>query len=169
MSIESELRALIDNDIAMKAKLVAFLREQEKDTEEKHEKRKRSYKPRPSASPVKTFTEIERVYHCTHCSRQFSVVVALTKSESIPIFNSSGKVQILTSKSPAKVDCYTGFCDHCKDFVENLSREELEDRYMELLKRSPFPKNYVQNLNIDPLARIDARAVCAAERKEEEV
>jgi transcription elongation factor Elf1 len=166
-TIESELRALIDNDIAMKAKLVAFLREQEKETEKKHERKKRS-SSHGSKAPIKTFTEVERIYHCTHCSFEFSVVVALTKSETTPVFNSSGQVEIITSKSPAQVHCYTGFCDHCKEFVENLSREELEDRYIELLKRSPFPKNYVQNLNIDPLARIDARAVCAVERKEEE-
>lgn len=102
--------------------------------------------------PVTIYTEVERVHRCTHCGIEWHSTVKLTKMDTVPFLDENGKVGVITSKSPAVVYCYSGFCDFCRNFVETLSREELVERYLYLLSNFPFPqvhglKSYVQKMN----------------------
>ena len=118
--------------------------------EESVKQRSLAPKTHVSNSPVTQYTEVERIFHCTHCGNEFSDTIVLRKGETAPITNAEGGVTILNSKSPAIVHAYTGLCSKCAAFVETLSREELEDRYLSLLALHPFPHihGYGQKLNI---------------------
>jgi len=146
-ALERELRDLFDASPENSAIFQTMMKELAAGTEAKAKAKVR--KPFVRQPPVIIYTEIRRVYHCRHCSGEYESILRLTDTETTPIINASGHVQILTSKSPAVVHCYTSFCKKCSGFVDTLSREELKDRYLELLKRSLFSNLYVQNMNIE--------------------
>jgi hypothetical protein len=77
---------------------------------------------------------IRRNYTCLHCGHQYWREDPLRKGEEVPTLDRRGKVQIITSESPAIVECTTTSCTHCETFVRGMDREELERRYIFLLK-----------------------------------
>lgn len=146
--LEAEIRALL-TDSNSKAKIASMLKALSNEREEKAEKAKRiRVAIAPKQPPVLRYISVKRNYTCTHCGAKFSSEVSFLPTETIPSIDERGRITIINSKTPAEIDLLTGFCENCSAFIENLSRGELEERYIEMLKRNPFPSElYVQNLN----------------------
>jgi hypothetical protein len=143
-SIELELREMINGGLFSRAKLSAMLREMQVETERKAKK-----VPRPKHEPtgaVTIYTRINRHYTCMHCGSRWNSVVELPKGESVGSLTKGGKIQMITSSSPADVDCAVGRCDRCVSFVAKMSREDLEERYLALLRKIPLAA-YVEIFN----------------------
>ena len=148
-TIESELRAML-SDTFNRSKLLVMLKDMQTETE-KREARKAARTPKEAIPPVTRYTAIKRNYTCHHCGAKFSSVVQLSASESVPSLNEQGRAIIITSNSPAEVECSVYYCKHCESFISSLSREAREARYLKLLSQCPlhFHASYVRNLNIE--------------------
>lgn len=146
--VESELRALL-SDTFNRSKLLAMLKDMQTETERK-EARRATHTSRVPNSPVTVYTSIKRNFTCLHCGAKFYTIVELKKDESIPSLCPDGKTALITSKSPAEMDCATFCCKHCETFVNGLSRDALEARYMQLLRHTPLHHHtlFIQSLNI---------------------
>lgn len=139
MDALGEIQTLIQTSGFSRAKLTALLREIVPKEPEAPRKKK------PQASPVTMYRSIKREYTCLHCGKQFSSVVILHEDVDTVALTPEGKVMVINSDSPAVVSCVTSSCNWCKEFIRNLTREELEERYMILLsnislvaKQNPF-------------------------------
>jgi hypothetical protein len=146
--LEAEIRALL-SDATNQAKIAAVLKTLSGEREEKAEKSKRLRSALSAKQPpVLRYISVRRNYTCTHCGARYTSEVSFLPTETIPGIDERGKITIINAKTPAEINLLTGFCENCSTFVENLSRGELEERYIEMLKRKPFPTElYVQNLN----------------------
>jgi len=128
MDVIGELQTIVQNSGYSRAKLAAIIKEMMP-----KEKIPREHKE-PS-SPVTSYTSIERIYTCQHCKHSFSSIVKLKKREDTAVLVEGGSIMIINSDSPAKVECITSHCSFCIEFIQKLTREELEERYMLLLSQ----------------------------------
>lgn len=88
-----------------------------------------------SRPPCTTFSKVQRNYTCQHCGHRWLDIVEIKKGEALPVIVSGSHIQIITSDSPAEVDCIASTCSSCDAFVARLSREELEKMYLSLLRK----------------------------------
>jgi len=143
--LKIELEAVINSSTFNRSMLTALLnsvaKEQATDGTVK--------KPKPTGGPCTVYKTIKRIYTCTHCGHMFSSTVELKQGESVPCMSPTGRVVIITSESPAEINVATSSCDHCPQYIHFMEREELERRYMELLRESRFKINFAQKLNIE--------------------
>ena len=146
MDIRSELQMLVGS--FSKSKLIAFLEEMKRN--EQPEVYQSIPKKREPATCIR-YTSILRKHTCVHCGYVTTSVVNLPPREETSVLTKEGKVMILNSSSPAQVDCATSSCTNCRDYIRMLTREELEERYMELLHLTSLVgnKNYGKNITIE--------------------
>jgi len=129
MDVQSELNLIAQTSGFSRAKLSLLLKEMM----EKEKIAALPRKKRVPASPCTMYTEIKKNYTCLHCGERFSHIIKLTKEEDTAVINEKGGVEIINSKSPAEVSCVTSHCNACLPFVQKMTREELEERYLVLL------------------------------------
>jgi transcription elongation factor Elf1 len=131
MDVMGELQTMIQTSGFSRAKLSALLREITPKDDNKVSRPKRV-----PQSPVTQFSSIKRKFTCLHCSATFSSIIQLREKEDTVGVTEEGKVMIINSASPAEVSLVTSSCDHCSDFIKSLTRDELESRYITLLRHS---------------------------------
>ena len=136
MNVIGELQSIMQSGGISRARLSSILRE----LADLQEKRTRT--PYKRAMPVTQYTEIERNTTCLHCGSVHKSTLKFKEREDTVGINEGGKVMIINSQSPVKVDCVSRFCNLCSDFVSKMSREELEERYMLLLTGFREVKSY---------------------------
>lgn len=144
-TLGEEIRSLVGEGNFNRSLLTAMLKDIDKEEQEKR-KRQRQTAAIVLGGPCTIYTQIKRIYTCTHCGSKKESIVELKKGESVPICNKEGKVTIITSTSPCQVDALTSSCEKCEEFVGQMDREELERRYMVLLRQATF---FVQSMNIE--------------------
>jgi hypothetical protein len=92
---------------------------------------------------------------CKHCGVSTERIVTLeTKTESFNYIGSDGKVFIITYHTldaPYTYHGITEYCGSCREYINNIDRDELEEMYMQLLidrheKHTNHKKNYAQAL-----------------------
>ena len=105
------------------------------------------------------------VYHCLHCGGTNSVEKKLeTKSESFSYVGHDTNVYVVRYRdieSPVTVHSITRVCEECKKFISSLSREELEQRYINAISKDPVdmkhpPKKPVAKIEIEETEGEDA-------------
>lgn len=129
--IEVEIRSIVESSTFDKGALLMLLKELSKPPQ--------TSAPRPRRiqhAPVKQYTEIQKNYTCLHCGSQWVTVMRLKEKEETIVITKEGECMIVNSKSSASIDCISGTCSRCPDFISRMSREELETRYMALLNRA---------------------------------
>jgi hypothetical protein len=137
MQLEMELRDLYTRGIITREGIANLV----KNLAQLEPKEKRSHAPHvkgQGCGAVTTYTTVIRHYTCQHCGGKFDSSLSLGKEDSIPALLANGKVMIITSKSPLEIECATGHCGRCNNFISQLSREELEQRYLTLLRKESF-------------------------------
>ncbi len=74
---------------------------------------------------------------CLHCHTISERSVTLTPKEHVGVINVSGRYQEITFRvadGGVTVASYTQVCDVCIDFVSQMPRDELEERYIAMLQ-----------------------------------
>lgn len=83
------------------------------------------------------YTKVHKTYHCVHCGFQWGATYTLAKGESTNTFSpgpNRASVHTATGQEEEMyLDTYVSNCSNCARFIQTLSREELEDRYLALL------------------------------------
>lgn len=82
------------------------------------------------------YTKVHKTYHCVHCGFMWGATFSLAKGESTNTFGQSpnkASVHMATGQEEMYLDTYVSNCSNCKRFIQTLSRDELEDRYLALL------------------------------------
>jgi transcription elongation factor Elf1 len=144
MDVRGEIETILSSGVFSRAKLALLIREV---TTGEAEKKGAPRKKHKSAPAVIQYTSVKKNYTCLHCGSHFSTTIELTKHEDTAVLREDRRVQVINSSSPAEVACVCSSCDACSNFIQKLSREELESRYKWLLsqtslvgKQMPFGK-----------------------------
>ena len=99
-------------------------------------------KRRTVNSTAKQYRTATVVYHCLHCESTFNVEKTLeTKTESFSYVGHDKNIYIVRYRdiaSPITVHATCRICEECKRFISSLSREELEQRYLNILNKDPI-------------------------------
>jgi hypothetical protein len=94
-------------------------------------------------------------YTCTHCHAIYSVEKTLnTKTESFSYVGHDKQVYIVnwkTLEQPITIRAITNTCDSCESFIKQLSREALEQRYINSIKRIPLESKPTIKKPISPV------------------
>ncbi len=128
-SIE-DLKYLIATSTVPRAILHKMIADVLKSVEHEKAPRKKSVPP----THCTVYTRVQKNYTCQHCGHRWLDIIEIKKGEALATLTIGSHIQIITSESPAEVDCISRNCSRCKDFVSRLSREELERRYLELVR-----------------------------------
>lgn len=134
MNALQELQTMVQSSGISRAKLTALLREMSTGVEH------RTKTKREPSPPCTQYAEIEKVNTCLHCEATHSTVLKLRELEDTVGITKEGKVMIINSNSPAKVECVTHYCDSCYAYIREMTRSELEERYMILLTGQKVPR-----------------------------
>lgn len=99
-------------------------------------------KKAPEHGPVRLYKRVTKKSHCTHCGHQDSIDYLLSYGEHIIWANKEGRYKSLyistkDSMEDITVDAYFTRCDMCAVFLRNLSRTQLEWRYLQMMKEVP--------------------------------
>ena len=133
----SDVREEIENLLAVgtfsRARLSMILKEISAEAE-KEKRPKRSHVP---SSPCIQYIEIKRNYTCLHCGARETTTVKLRRGEDV-IAITQGGAKIIVAESPAEIECVCKGCRDCRKFISGMSREDLENRYIELLENMPL-------------------------------
>ena len=107
----------------------------------KEGKRERESRSTPSqdASPVTVYTKVIRRNKCIHCGYTYETEHSLRKGESLSFVKGGKASEVIIVKplrEPLTIEADIATCVRCLDFVKSLSREDLESRYMALLRKT---------------------------------
>lgn len=107
------------------------------------EKKSRNVKHSPCYEhngKVQTYNKVHVHIHCTTCGHIRTVSHDITNSGMAFPITKEGKVTSIKVSGDREIeyDTYTNNCTSCISYIQSMSREELEERYLSLLKRSPF-------------------------------
>lgn len=89
---------------------------------------------------VSVYNKVHVHIHCTTCGSIHIVQHDITNAQLAFPISKEGKVTSIKVSGDKEVqyDTYTNNCTSCISYIQSMSREELEERYLSLLKRSPF-------------------------------
>ena len=93
--------------------------------------------------PVKTYTILVRKYTCRHCGYIWVVSTQLGKGDAASWTEGGVCKQIVivkTKDEPLQVEADAMYCMNCPTFVRALDREVLEQKYMEVLRKTAFTR-----------------------------
>lgn len=88
---------------------------------------------------VKSFdwTRVHKTYICMHCGFRWGGVFSLAKGDTTHTFpktpNTPCSYHTAEGQEEMHLETYVCNCSNCKAFVKDMSREELEDRYLALI------------------------------------
>lgn len=103
----------------------------------------KEHKPRKDKECT-VYMQIERTTTCEHCKASWVDLIPLQQKETISALQKDGTVRTIYAlnivKEPVKLRSYTASCKHCPTAIKALSREDLEERYMVILKLIPMDK-----------------------------
>lgn len=134
----SELRRITGlSEASIMQALRTLLPPEEKEKKQKKEKECVSY------------MQIERTTTCEHCKASWVDLIHLQQKETISALQKDGTVRTIYAlnivKEPVKLRSYTASCKYCPTAIKALPREDLEERYMTILKLIPIDK--VRDIN----------------------
>lgn len=89
---------------------------------------------------AKQYRYCDIVQHCRHCGHEGEHRVTLeTKADTFSYIGEDKHVNIVTYETveqPHKFLSYVSYCDKCCTYIKEMSREELEKKYIKLLRRN---------------------------------
>jgi len=87
---------------------------------------------------VQTYNKVHVHIHCTTCGSTHTVSHDITSSSMAFPISKEGKVTSIKISGDKEVqyDTYTNNCTSCISYIQSMSREELEERYLSLLEKS---------------------------------
>ncbi len=91
------------------------------------------------ASPATVYTKVIRRNKCIHCGYTYETEHSLRKGESLSFVKGGKASEVIIVKpleEPLTIEADIATCVRCLDFVKSLSREDLESRYMALLRKT---------------------------------
>ena len=91
----------------------------------------------PFVKKAKQFKEADITCICLHCQTTWTGTIKLYKSESHLFVDENGDSFQVTYETLDKtnITTYTSFCDSCRKVVSMWSRSELEERYLDIMRR----------------------------------
>lgn len=95
-------------------------------------------KEKPVRVSARSYRTVNVIHQCSHCGARYERTVRLQQKDSYVYTSLDGKVCLVSFKmleNPITILCSTPTCEKCKEFVASLPREELEQRYLELVER----------------------------------
>ena len=94
-------------------------------------------------SPVKAYTILVRKYTCRHCGYVWTVTTQMGKGDTASWTKGGECKQIIVVKvkeEPLQIEADAMYCMNCPTFVRALDREVLEQKYMEVLRKTAFTR-----------------------------
>lgn len=91
------------------------------------------------ALPATVYTKVIRRNKCIHCGYTYETEHSLRKGESLSFVKGGKASEVIIVKplgEPLTIEADIATCVRCLDFVKSLSREDLESRYMALLRKT---------------------------------
>lgn len=109
-----------------------YLLEEAKDVEDKPRRKRK-----PGVIRTHEWTRVHKTWICMHCGFRWGGQFNLAKGESTHSFSPKADepctYHVADGQEEMHVESHVCNCSNCKTFVKNMSREELEDRYLALL------------------------------------
>ena len=115
------IKAILSNNIVAEKEAKAYMR---------HEKARIKVN-------CKQYKIVHITSYCRHCGSSKNREVQLTPKEHVGVVNYDNRyyeVNYYNIDSLIRINSYTHACDSCNEYIKNMSRDDLEKRYKELLK-----------------------------------
>lgn len=105
--------------------------------EKKEEAKGKKAEKKAVATKSFDWTRVHKTYICMHCGFRWGGVFSLAKGDTTHTFpktpNAPCSYHTAEGQEEMHLETYVCNCSNCKTFVRDMSREELEDRYLALL------------------------------------
>ena len=146
LTMKEEIKRILEEMRANKPALFALMSEALKKEAAKEEKRNR---PRPSTKvegehgPVQVYATMVKHVHCVHCGHRWERTYRLLKGETISWCSGGRAKQAVITRvvhDPIHIHADVMNCHMCGRFIEGLSREDLEYRYLKMLNETSLER-----------------------------
>ena len=97
--------------------------------------------PLKMPGPVKQYVKVVKNYTCLACDSTFTYEYKMEKGEEISTINKDGTASTLIiakDDGALTISCFCTKCEHCATKASMWSREELESRWLSLVRSMSF-------------------------------